>query len=192
MDTIVLKTESLNMSEEDFFHFCQENSELRMERDRHQNIFIMSPSGYQTSIINLQIAVQLSLWNNKTKKGVVFDSNGGFTLPNGAVRSPDAAWIIRDRHNKLSKYEQERFAHICPDFVIELKSPSDSLAQQKDKMDEWMENGCRLGWLIDPENRKVHIYSENGKNSIVDFDSEITGDDVLEGFKLDLSFIEAL
>jgi Uma2 family endonuclease len=192
MDTIVLKTDSLHMDEKEFFHFCQENRELRMERDRNQNIFIMSPSSYETSLINNKLSYQLTRWNESVNLGDVFESNAGFTLPNGAVRSPDVSWITKERTLKLTKYDREHFAHICPDFVIELKSLSDSLKQQKEKMEEWIENGCRLGWLVVPDEKKVFVYRQDGSQTSIDFKDNISGENVLPGFELDLSFIEKI
>ena len=192
MDTIVLKTDALRMTEEEFFNLCQQNRELRMERDKNQNIFIMSPTSYETSRINNKLSYQLTLWNEKHKLGEVFESNAGYTLANKSIRSPDVSWVSKVRHNALSMKERKRFAHICPDFVIELKSDSDSLKQLKEKMQEWIENGCKLGWLIDPEERKVYIYHSTSHNSEMNFGEKITGENVLPGFVLDISFIEEI
>lgn len=187
-----MKTDALSMTEEEFFHLCQQNRELRMERDKNQNIFIMSPTGNITSAINLQLGIQIDKWNKIEKTGIVFDSNAGFTLANNAIRSPDVSWISKVRHNALAMAERKRFAHICPDFVIELKSDSDSLKQLKEKMQEWIENGCRLGWLIDTEERKVYVYHSIGDISEMIFGEKITGENVLPGFVLDISFIDEI
>ncbi len=192
MDTIVLKTDALRMTEEEFFNLCQQNRELRMERDKNQNIFIMSPTGNLTSAINLQLGIQIDKWNQMEKNGIVFDSNAGFTLDNKAIRSPDVSWVSKVRHNALPMIERKRFAHICPDFVIELKSDSDSLKQLKEKMQEWIENGCKLGWLIDPEERKVYIYHSTSHNSEMHFGEKITGENILPGFVLDISFMDEI
>ncbi len=192
MDTIVLKTDALRMTEEEFFNLCQQNRELRMERDKNQNLFILSATSYETSRINNKLAYQLTLWNEKHLLGEVFGSNAGYTLSNKAIRSPDVSWVSKVRHNALPMIERKRFAHICPDFVIELKSDSDSLKQLKEKMQEWIENGCKLGWLIDPEERKVYIYHSTGDNSEMHFDEKITGENTLPGFVLDISFMDEI
>ena len=191
METIVLKTDSLRMTEDEFFNFCQENKQLRMERDRYQNIYIMSPTGNKTSIYNSEINLQLALWNRQVKLGYIFDSNVGFTLPNGAVRSPDAAFIYKERFDKLPEKDKERFGHICPDFVIELKSPSDSIKYLTDKMDEWMENGCRLAFLILPESQEVHVYKPGNPVIVKNISEKIPGENVLPGFGLDLGFMQS-
>jgi Uma2 family endonuclease len=192
MDTILLNTKALSMTEDEFFNLCQQNRELRMERDKDKNIVIMSPTGNITSAINLQLGIQIDQWNRIEKTGIVFDSNASFTLPNKAIRSPDVSWISKERHKSLPMEERKRFAHICPDFVIELKSDSDSLKQLKEKMEEWIENGCRLGWLIDTDERKVYVYRSNGVVLERGFDETITGEDVLPGFTLNLSFIDEM
>ncbi|MBI4645752.1 MAG: Uma2 family endonuclease, partial [Bacteroidia bacterium] len=147
MEPIAIHTETANLTEEQFFLLCSENKEIRFERDKHKNIIMNSPTGALTSSSHIEIAAQLRNWNYVYKLGKVFDSSAGFTLPNGAIRNPDASWISKERWKKISQEDKERFAHICPDFVIEVKSKTDSLKQQKEKMLEWLENGCKLGWL---------------------------------------------
>jgi Uma2 family endonuclease len=192
MDTIVLKTEALTLTEEEFFNFCQQNRELRFEKDKEQNILIMSPtgslSGYYNSIVNSLLVG----WNFKTKLGFTFDSNSGFTLPNGSMRSPDAAWIKKERYLETDIDDRKKFTHICPDFIIELKSESDSLKQLKLKMEEWLENGCRLAWLIDFEERKTYVYKPKQNISEIAFNEKLTGEDVLPGFVMNFAFVDEI
>ncbi len=190
MDTIIIKTDSLNMTEEEFFFFCQENEQLRMERNPNGEIIIMAPTGDWISNRNVHLTTDLEIWNRKMKLGYTFESNAGFTLPNKAIRSPDAAWISKERFEALPQEDAERFGHICPDFVVELKSKSDSVNDLKEKMAEWMDNGCRLGWLINPDEGKIFIYRKKGSVEEKSFDEKISGEDVLPGFELDLSFMK--
>ena len=142
--------------DDEFFAFCQKNELLQIERDAEGNIEVVAPAGTDTGYFNLTIGVELEIWNRQQgRPGYAFDSNTGFTLPNGAVRSPDASWIEKTRYEALSAKQREKFAPICPDFVVELLSPSDSLPKTKTKMDEYLANGAKLGWLIDRKNRKV-------------------------------------
>lgn len=190
MDSFLIKTQALQLTDEEFFILCNENKELRFERDKNQNIIVMSPTGSKTSNYNSDIIFQLVFWSKKNGSGNAFDSNAGFFLPNGAMRSPDASWISEDIYDSLPEEDKQRFPHICPEFIIELKSPSDSLQAQKEKMLEWVENGIFLGWLIDPETKTVFIYRKDGTISKQDFTRPVSGEDVLPGFELDLSFIK--
>ena len=157
METLVINTDAFEMTEDQFFRFCIQNRDLKIERNYNKQIFIMSPTGFETGKRNAEIIFQLENWNRKYKSGYVFDSSTGFTLPNNAVRSPYAAWIKKERADNLSENEKKQFAHICPDFIIELKSKSDSLKNLQEKMEEWINNGCGLGWLIDFEDKKTYI-----------------------------------
>ena len=193
MDTIVLKTDAFKMSDDEFFAFCAQNRDLNIERTADKDIMIMSPSGNKISAINIKLYLLLGSWNEKNKLGIVTDSNGGFYLPNGAMRAPDVAWIPRKQWDKFSEEEKSKFLHYCPDFVIELKSPSDKLAQLKAKMEEWISNGCRLAWLIDPDQEEAYIYRpEEPVKEIKGFDQELFGEDVLPGFQLKLSEIKEI
>ena len=189
METIVLKTDALSMTDDEFFMFCQENDTLNLERDSKGNIYIMAPTGLFTSYHNNDLSGQLRDWNRKHKKGYTFDSNAGFTLPNNAVRSPDGAWIEKSRFEALSIEDREKFAPICPDFIFELKSNSDTLKVLVDKMNEWVENGCKLAWLIDRDSKNIHIFKPGENVVIKTFDQEIHGEDILSGFVLDLSIL---
>jgi Uma2 family endonuclease len=190
MDTIVLKTEAFTLTEEEFFNFCQQNRELRFEKDKEQNILIMSPTGSLSGYYNSLVNSLLANWNLKFRLGFTFDSNSGFTLPNGSMRSPDAAWIKRERYLQIDIYDRKKFTHICPDFIIELKSESDSLKQLKLKMEEWLENGCRLAWLIDFEEKKTYVYKPQRDILELSFHEKLTGEDVLPGFEMDFTFVD--
>ena len=192
METLVINTDAFEMTEDQFYKFCVQNRDLKIERDSKKQIFVMSPTTFDTGNRNAEIIGQLSIWNRKHKLGYVFDSSTGFTLPNKAVRSPDAAWIKKERVMKLSEKDKHQFAHICPDFIVELRSKSDSLKNLQDKMDEWISNGCRLGWLIDFEEKKILVYKPGKAVQEVSFmiqPGSIGGEDVLPGFELNLKEI---
>ena len=187
VDTFTLKGLE-QLTDDEFFHFCQQNRDLRIERTCKGEVIIMSPTGTRTGLRNSEINFQLQSWNKQRQAGYVFDSSTGFKLPNGSERSPDASWVSREKWEALSSEEQEKFAPLCPEFVIELKSPSDLLPTLRDKMEVWMSNGCRLGWLIYPELETVFIYRADGsRDELHDFGRRVSGEDVLPGFELDLS-----
>jgi len=156
------------MTTEEFFHFCQENDELNFERDEKGNIIFMPPTGSNTGNTNSEINIDLGIWNRKHQLGRVFDSNTGFTLPDGSTRSPDAAWISNQKWNALTDAEKEVFAPVCPEFVIELRSKSDRLQYLQDKMSMWIKNGVHLAWLIDPLEQKTYIYRKDRSVVIVE------------------------
>jgi Uma2 family endonuclease len=138
-----------NMTDDEFFDFCAQNKNVKIERDENHQIYIMAPAGNLSSSQNLEIAGQLFLWNKKTKFGIAFDSSAGFYLPDGSMLNPDAAWINKQTWDNIETEERKKFAYIAPDFIIELMSPSDRLNQAKQKMEKWIKNGVLLGWLID-------------------------------------------
>lgn len=179
----------LNMTDAQFFEFCQLNRELQIERTATGDLIIMPPTGSATGGRNFKLTQQLANWTDQDGTGIGFDSSTGFTLPNGAKRSPDAAWIKLDRWNQLTEEEQERFAPISPDFVVELRSPSDNLADLQDKMKEYIENGVRLGWLIDRPQQRVFVYRVDGSVELLESPETLNGELVLPGFELDLSKI---
>ncbi|NEO15853.1 MULTISPECIES: Uma2 family endonuclease [unclassified Moorena] len=179
----------LDLTDEQFWQLCHDNSDLRFERTATGELIIMSPTGSTTGERNADLIYQLKAWSRQNNLGKVFDSNTGFTLPNGADRSPDASWVQQERWDALTPVEQERFAPICPDFVVELMSPSDSLEKTRAKMREYMENGARLGWLINRKQRKTEIYRPHQAVEILNNPDTMSGEDVLPGFVLDLTTI---
>ncbi|MBD2194636.1 MULTISPECIES: Uma2 family endonuclease [Calothrix] len=179
---------SMQMTDEQFFEFCQVNRDLRIERNTLGEISIMPPTGSESGNRNFNIALQVGVWAEKDGTGICFDSSTGFKLSNGADRSPDVSWMKLERWNSLSSEQQQRFAPICPDFVIELRSPSDNLQPLKDKMAEYMrEPGIQLGWLIDRQNRQVYIYRPGLSTECLDNPDTVSGDPVLPGFILNMS-----
>ncbi|HLM02728.1 MAG TPA: Uma2 family endonuclease [Pyrinomonadaceae bacterium] len=174
------------VSEDEFFDFCQRHKDLRIERESNGEIVIMPPTFSETGGKNFSIAVKFGIWAEKDASGKGFDSSSGFTLPNGAIRSPDLSWIKLERWNALTKKQRRKFARICPDFVVELRSESDSLPKLKAKMEEYIENGASLGWLIDPLERKVYVYRAEKEVEILGNPVEVSGEPFLQGFVLNL------
>lgn len=187
MDTITLELNPfIALTDEQFFQLCQHHSDYRFERTASGALIVMSPTGGETSKRNLEIALQLGMWNKQTKLGVAFDSSGGFKLPNGAERSPDAAWVKKERWNALTPEQRQKFPPLSPDFVVELCSPSDSLKKTQEKMQEYMDNQARLGWLIDPQSKRVEIYRQGQDVEVLNAPKTLSGEAVLPGFVLDL------
>ena len=179
------------LSDEWLFDFCLANSELRIERDSSGKIVIMAPVGLLGSSYNSTVSSLLWMWNQKTKGGVTFDSSAGFRLPNNAMRSPDAAWISSERWNRLGLEDKKRFAAISPDFIIELRSESDSLVELKVKMTEWVQNGTKLAWLIDPIEEKAYVYKLDGSIEEVDsFDKILEANEIVKGFSINLTLLK--
>jgi Uma2 family endonuclease len=199
MTTLLIQTQSVPltvnlpsiklMTVEQFYEFCQANPELRIERNVSGKVIVMPPAFSDTGNRNFKIAVQLGNWAEQDGTGETFDSSAGFTLPNGATRSPDASWIKLERWNALSEEQKASFAPICPDFVIELRSKSDRLNELQSKMQEYIDNGALLGWLIDRKNRKVHIYRPNREPETLDNPEIVSGEPVLPGFVLQMEKI---
>jgi Uma2 family endonuclease len=199
MTTLLIQTETIPltvnlpaiepMSHEQFYEFCLANRDLRIERTASGEVIIMPPAFSDTGNRNFNLAVQLGIWAEQNVTGLGFDSNSGFTLPNGAIRSPDAAWIRLERWNALTEEQKASFAPICPDFVIELRSASDTLPNLQAKMSEYMANGASLGWLIDRQQQTVHIYRPNQEPEILDHPDAIGGDPELPGFVLQMAKI---
>lgn len=180
------------MTEEEFFRFCQDNKDMRIERNHLHEILIMSPTGTISGFFNSEISRQLGNWNAETKKGYAFDSSTGFTLPDKAVFSPDASWAAAEKWEKLTKEEQVRFAPLCPEFIIELKSPSDDIEVLKKKMLKWLENGVQLGLLIHPEEQETYLFFADDErvDVVKGFENKVDCGVVLEGFELDLGFMK--
>jgi Uma2 family endonuclease len=177
---------SIQLKDEQFYRLCRDNPELRMELTAEGGLVVMSPSGAKTSWRNSKLTQRLANWADGDGRGVAFDSNAGFTLPNGAKRSPDAAWVHLEAWQGLTEEEQERFAPLCPDFVAELRSPRDSLSSLHEKMQEYLDNGARLGWLLDPVEKRVYVYRPGRPVECLENPVSLSGENVLEGFTLDL------
>jgi len=180
---------SINLTDEQFFELCQHNRDYQFERTASGELIIMPPTGSETSIRNADLTYQLQAWNRETKLGVAFDSSGGFKLPNGADRSPDASWVKKERWDALTPEQKDSFAPLCPDFVVELRSKTDSLKKLQDKMQEYIDNGVKLGWLINPKMRQVEIYRLGQPVEILASPQQLSGEDVLPGFILNLQII---
>lgn len=189
-DLFTLDFRPLKMTDDAFYKFCRRNRDYRFEMDKRGNLIIMPPTFLETSRKNAKINVKLGIWAEKDKTGIAFESDGMFTLPNGAKRAPDAFWILKERYFALSKEErEEKFARICPDFVVELRSKSDNLRKLQNKMREYIENGARLGWLIDPGEKRIHIYRADKSVEILENPRTVSGENVLKNFELDLTEI---
>jgi Uma2 family endonuclease len=180
---------AIKMTDDQFFEFCQLNRNLRIERTASRELEIMPLVETQTSHVNFNLTGIFGIWCCLDGTGKGFASCVGFTLPSGAMRSPDVAWIRLDRWNALTSEQKEKFAPICPDFVVELRSPSDSLTALQAKMQEWIDNGVRLGWLIDRKQKRVYIYRPGVEVECVDNPATVSGEPVLPGFVLDMSKI---
>lgn len=179
----------IQLTSDQFYQLCTANPDLKLERNANGELIVMPPTGGETGKRNSNINLQLGIWNECTQMGELFDSSTGFTLPNQADRSPDAAWIEKSRWEALTSEQREKFIPLCPDFVIELLSPSDRLSQIQEKMREYMENGCRLGLLINRRNRQVEIYRLGREVEVLDAPSIISCEDVLPGFILNMQQI---
>jgi Uma2 family endonuclease len=172
------------MSDEDLMRFCAANDIARVEREVDGEILVMSPAGNRTGRRNAAIIRALGVWAEQDGRGYVFDSSTGFTLPDGSMRSPDAAWIEATRWDALSEADKNRFSPLCPDFVIELRSSSDNLAELEAKMERWIANGAKLAWLIDPERQAVSIYHHDDEFEVLYHSTSVQGNGVMAGFEL--------
>lgn len=186
METTILHfSEELRFTDDEFYEFCQQNNNLKFERTRKGDIIVMANTGGKTGILNIQVSVEVELWNRQARFGKVFDSSIAFRLPDTSVKSPDLAVVEKSRWEILTAEEQEKFPPVCPDFVVEIKSASDRLKDSQTKMQEWMDNGCQLGWLIDPQTQRVYIYCNNKEmKEISGFNQTLSGEDILPGFVL--------
>lgn len=181
-----------NMTEEEFFRLCAANKHIKIERDENKQILIMPPAGLESDGQSLNVATELNKWNNNLKAGKCFGSSAGFTLPDSSVRSPDAAWLSKEKWNDLPEKEKQTFGHVTPDFIVEVTSPSDNFKQLQDKMHCWIKNGVRLGWLIYPENELIYIYRADGTVSKLEgFNNVLSGEDVLQNFSFDLNILRS-
>lgn len=176
----------MRLTDEQFESLCRNHPDLNLELSAEGELIIVAPTLPYTGQQNADINFYLSSWARKNKKGIVFDSSSLFTFPNGAKRSPDAAWVRREKWDALSEKEKKKFSRLVPDFVIELRSASDSLSTLQAKMSEYISNGVRLGWLIDPENKQVTVYRANGEVVVLDDPETVYGEDVLPGFEMNV------
>ncbi|NJO78043.1 MAG: Uma2 family endonuclease [Cyanobacteria bacterium RM1_2_2] len=179
----------LQLTDEQFYLLCQANPEAKLERTAAGELVVMSPTGGESGRRNTKLTQRLANWTEADGTGEAFDSSTMFQLPSGAFRSPDAAWILFTRWNALTPKQRQSFPPICPDFVVELRSDSDQLRVLQDKMQEYIDNGTRLGWLIDPQKQSVEIYRTGQPKEIKQNPQQLSGEDVLPGFLLDLTGI---
>jgi Uma2 family endonuclease len=194
METLTLNIPpAVNLTDEQFYQLCIANEPWQLELTQTGELIIMPPTGGESGIRNSDINIELGVWNRQTKLGKVFDSSTEFKLPSGAYRCPDAAWVKLARWQALSKEEKKRFPPLCPDFVVELRSETDSLEKLRTKMREYENNGTLLGWLIDPQTPLVEIYRYGKDVEVLNFDVEnpprLSGEDILPGFILNLQII---
>lgn len=187
MSPLTIKLDPLTLSDEQFYQLCQNNRDLRFERNCRGDLMIMSPTGGETGERNSEINYQLRHWNKQSQRGKVFDSSTGFKLPNGSDKSPDAAWIPSEKWNNLTLKQQQGFVPLCPDFVIELRSKSDDLKVLQEKMLEYLENGTQLGWLINRQDRQVEIYRQGQAVDVLSNPMSLSGENILPNFFLDLA-----
>lgn len=179
-----LKVCETKLTEEQFVRLCQENPDLQIELTAQGDLVLMPPTGMESGRRNLRLSRRLDEWTEADGTGIAFDSSTMFTLPNRAKRSPDASWLKRERWEALPQKEREGFGLICPDFVVELRSPTDRLKDLREKMQEYIDNGARLGWLIDPLEKRVHIYHPDQTVEVLDDPATLSGESVLPGFIL--------
>jgi Uma2 family endonuclease len=180
---------NLLVTNEQFLQLVKANPDLRMERAADGELIVMAPTGSEGGNRNAELTTDLGIWNRQTRLGKTFDSSTGFRLPNGAIRAPDLAWIATDRWKVLTPEQRKGFAPICPDFLMELASESDDLDGLRQKMKEYMDNGCRLGWLIDPRSQKVEIYRPHCATETLLSPTSLSGEAVLPNFILNLQTI---
>jgi len=179
----------LTLTHQQFYQLCQLNPDTKLELTAQRELEIMSPTGGEGGNRNIKLSARLENWTEKNNTGIAFDSSTMFQLPNGAFRSPDAAWIVQSRWKKLTDEERKTFPPICPDFVVELRSETDTLTSLQKKMQEYINNGTRLGWLIDPKNQTVEIYRQDQEKEILSNPNQVTGENILPGFVLSLQGI---
>ena len=184
--SVILNIKNVELSDDQFYQLCQINEDWKLEQTAKGELIIMPPVGAISGNRESEFNADVVICNRQSKLGKVFSSSTVFTLPNGGKRSPDVAWIANERWESLSIKEKEKFAKICPDFVIELRSRTDSLSQLQEKMQEYLNSGLRLGWLIDPQNQQVEIYRQNQSVEIVSLPTSLSGENVLPGFILEL------
>lgn len=179
--------EDLRMNDDEFFRFCQDNPDLKFERRKNGDIVFMANTGGETGNYNFELGVDFGLWNRQTRFGKFFDSSTAFRLSDTSIMSPDLSGIAQSRWDTLTTEQRRKMVPLCPDFVLELRSPNDRLKDCFEKMDDWMDNGCRLGWLIDLTNQLTYIYRPGQERQEINGLKQLSGEDVLPGFSLDLA-----
>ncbi|NCS29077.1 MAG: Uma2 family endonuclease [Microcystis aeruginosa F13-15] len=190
MAAVILNLDTVNLSDEQFYCLCQVNPDWQLERNAQGELIVMPPVGGISGNREADFIIDLGIWNRQTRLGKVFSSATIFRLPKGGDRAPDAAWVSLTRWQALSREEQEKFPPICPDFVIELRSRSDSLPEIQAKMREYLHSGLRLGWLVNPQQQQVEIYRPQQPVEIMELPANLSGEDVLPGFGLFISIFE--
>jgi Uma2 family endonuclease len=178
---------SIRLTAAQFEHLCRDNRDLRLELTSNGELIVMPPTGSRTGQCNANLARQLTIWVEKNGTGVAFDSSTGFILPDGAILSPDASWIRQERWNALTEEEQEGFAPLCPDFVVELRSRGNALKPLQEKMEEYIRNGAQLVWLIDPLEHRVYVYGAGEEVELLTDSATVSADPILQGFVLQLA-----
>jgi Uma2 family endonuclease len=178
-----------HVTHEQFEELCAEYPDLWLELTSSGELIVMPPAGIETDRRNIDLILQFVVWAKKDGTGIGFGPTAGYTLPNGAIRSPDLSWMTREKWDSLSQFEKERFAHICPDFAVELRSRTDRLPPLINKMEEYIENGAALGWLIDPKKRRVYIFKPGKEVVVLEDPKVVSGDPLLPGFQLEMGEI---
>ena len=179
----------IKLTDDQFYQLCQDNPDVKFERNAKGELIVMPPTGGETGKRNAKLTARFVLWNEQTQLGEVFDSSTCFKLPNGSDRSPDVSWIQLERWNALTPEQREKFPPIAPDFVLELMSPSDSLSVVQAKMQEYMDVGVKLGWLIDRKTGRIEIYRQGQTKEVLEFPTSLSGEEILPGFVLDLQIV---
>ncbi|MGI0494020.1 Uma2 family endonuclease [Alkalinema pantanalense CENA528] len=183
---------TLELTDDQFEQICHDNRDLKFERTARGGLVIMSLTGGETGRRNIKLSTRLENWSDRAQLGVAFDSSTGFRLPNGAIRSPDAAWISQSRWDALTPEQRQKWVPLCPDFVVELKSPSDEIEDLRLKMQEYLDSGCQLGWLIDPDTQTVEIYRANQPIEVLSRPTELSATELMPEFVLNLAGILTL
>lgn len=186
--TLEMQAADLHIGEAEFYRLCQVNQDLRLELTAKGNLIIMPPTAWDTGYRNSTLNHRVVSWAEKDKSGLVFDSSTGFRLPNGAIRSPDVAWVLRSRLEAINP-DPTKFLPLCPDFAVELRSANDRLSDGQDKLREYMDNGLLLGWLINPKGKNVEVYRPDQAVETLPLLSTLSGEPVLPGFKVNLAEI---
>ncbi len=186
MTLLTLNLDTVKLSDEQFYEICQNNRELKFERNARGELIIMSPVGGDSGNREADLIIDLGIWNRQSGLGYTFSSSTIFKLPNGGDRSPDASWISKERWENLTPEQRRKFPPIAPDFVIELRSATDNLETLRSKMQEYMDAGVQLGWLINPQQQQVEIYRQGGETEIINLPANLSGENILPGFNFNL------